>query len=125
MINIKELHEMTNEDFDKLLDEFHEDTGCYGAGRLPEPGTRVQAEENHHAMIWKVWCQGRTRGLDVSLVGSDKAANALKKTNTELSNMIERLEYASDHNYRTCTKREHGEKFCLWCDAVDLAEQNE
>ncbi len=59
---------MTQEQLDKLIEQFHEDTGEYPPGELPEPETRCDAEIDRQIKesmpIWKAWCKGRIRGLE-------------------------------------------------------------
>ena len=61
---------MNQADMDKLCEQFKEDTGEYYPGELPEPSTRCDAEIEAHIKyvlpIWKAWCKGRTRGLEVT-----------------------------------------------------------
>ena len=62
----------------RFIKEFHEDTGEYPPGELPEPDTRCDAEIESHIKsimpIWKAWCAGRLRGLsDAQHVGQHLA----------------------------------------------------
>ena len=54
---------MNKTEMDRLAEQFHKDTDCYAPGYIPEPETRVGAEEKFHAGMWHAWCKGRERGL--------------------------------------------------------------
>ena len=57
---------MTNEQFEKLAEEFLKDTGELAPGKdSREP--RAPGQEAEIERIWKIWLKGRMRGVESGL----------------------------------------------------------